>query len=53
MPILLAGHVGGFQTGRSLNVTGNTGALHASILSYYGVDVADYGDPMGNPLSEL
>src|SRR5690606_32015788 len=29
IPILLAGHVGGFKTGRSISVTGNTGALHS------------------------
>lgn len=44
MPILLAGRAGGFESGRALTVSGNTGALHASILSYYGVDVSGYGD---------
>lgn len=53
MPVLLAGHVGGFETGRSVSVSGNTGALHASVLSYYGINVSDYGDPMGNPISEI
>jgi hypothetical protein len=53
MPILLAGHVGGFQTGRAVTVAGNTGGLHASILKYYGVDVSDYGDPMGNVIAEI
>lgn len=53
MPILLAGHVGGFKTGRALTVSGNTGALHASILGYYGIDASDYGDPMGNSIAEI
>lgn len=53
MPILLAGHAGGFETGRALTVSGNTGSLHASILKYYGVDASDYGDPMGNVISEI
>jgi hypothetical protein len=53
MNYLLAGHVGGFRTGRALTVSGNTGALHASILGYYGIDVSGYGDPMGNRIAAL
>lgn len=53
MPFLVAGHVGGFQTGRALTVSGNTGAFHASLLGYYGIDVSDYGDPMGNPIAGI
>lgn len=53
IPILLAGHVGGFKTGRALTVQGNTGALHASILGYYGISVQNYGDPMGNPIAGI
>ncbi len=53
MPILLAGHVGGFKTGRSLSVSGNMGDLHASILGYYGIDVSDYGNPAGNVIAEI
>jgi len=52
MPILLAGHVGGFQTGRVLAASKQpTGALHASILGKFGLDVASYGNPMGKPLA--
>ena len=54
MPILLAGHVGGFETGRAIAATDKpTGALHASILQRYGIDAASYGDPMGSPISGL
>lgn len=54
MPILLAGGVGGFETGRSVNAGGQpTGALHASILGYFGLPQASYGDPAGSPLSDL
>lgn len=53
IPVLLAGRAGGFKTGRSLTVQGNTGALHASVLSYFGVDVSNYGNPMGNVIAEI
>lgn len=53
MPFLVAGHVGGFETGRAISVTGNTGAFHASLLGYYGIDVSGYGDPMGDPISGI
>lgn len=51
MPFLVAGHVGGFETGRALTVTGNTGAFHASLLGYYGIEASSYGDPMGSPIA--
>ena len=41
MPILLAGHAGGFETGRSVSATNKlTGALHASIQRRLGMDVS-------------
>ncbi len=54
MPILLAGHVGGFKTGRAIAATNlPTGALHASILGQFGVNVAaaGYGNPLGKPIT--
>ena len=54
MPILLAGHVGGFQTGRAVAAANmSTGALHASILQRFGLDVSSYGDPMGTAIAGL
>jgi hypothetical protein len=54
MPIILAGHAGGFKTGRRVAAKGApTGALHASILNYMGVGVAQYGDPARPPLPGL
>jgi hypothetical protein len=54
MPILLAGHAGGFQTGRSVAATNKvTGSLHASIQNRLGMNVSSYGDPMGTPIAEL
>lgn len=54
MPILLAGGLGGFKTGRTVAAPGQpTGALHASILRYYGVDVGMYGDPVGSAIAGL
>jgi hypothetical protein len=54
MPVLLAGSVGGFKTGRAVAAQGQpTGALHASILRYYGVDVGMYGDPAGSAIAAL
>ena len=54
MPILLAGHVGGFKTGRGVAATNKpTGALHASILKYYGIDAPSYGNPAGGPIAEI
>jgi hypothetical protein len=52
MPVLLAGHVGGFKTGRAIAATNmSTGALHASILKYFGVDAPSYGNPAGGPIA--
>lgn len=54
MPILLAGHAGGFQTGRAVAATNQpTGALHASIIKRFGFDVSNYGNPAGNPIASL
>jgi hypothetical protein len=54
MPILLAGHAGGFQTGRSVVATNQpTGALHAAIQRRLGIDVSSYGDPAGTPIADL
>jgi len=52
MPVLLAGHVGGFKTGRAIAATNlPTGALHASMLKYFGVEVPSYGNPSGTPIA--
>ncbi len=54
MPILLAGHAGGFQTGRVVAATDKpTGALHASIIKRIGIDVSSYGTPAGSPIADL
>lgn len=54
IPYMLAGRAGGFQTGRVVNAGGEpTGALHASIFNYYGLDVASYGDPAAGPIAGL
>lgn len=54
IPYMLAGHLGGFQTGRAVSAGGQpTGALHASILNYFGVDTAEHGDPAAGPISGL
>ena len=54
MPVLLAGHAGGFQTGRAVAATNQTtGALHASIIKRFGFDVSNYGNPAGNPIASL
>ncbi|HYQ43517.1 MAG TPA: DUF1552 domain-containing protein [Polyangiaceae bacterium] len=54
MPILLAGHAGGFKTGRSVAAANqNTGALHASIIQRFGFEAASYGSPAGKPIAEL
>ena len=31
----------------------NTGALHASILNRFGMDVSSYGNPMGSPIAGI
>jgi hypothetical protein len=54
MPVLLAGHAGGFETGRCVAARGQRdGALHASILQRFGMDVDQYGDPAGSPIAGL
>jgi hypothetical protein len=54
MPILLAGHVGGFETGRVVATNGApTGALHHSILRQYGIELSGYGDDDSPPLEGL
>lgn len=54
MPILLAGHVGGFETGRVVAANGApTGALHHSILRQYGVELDGYGAENSAPLEGL
>jgi hypothetical protein len=54
MPILLAGHAGGFETGRVVAATDKpTGALHASIIKRFGFDVSSYGSPAGSPITGL
>lgn len=43
MPVMLAGGAGGFETGRSVNAQGQkTGALHASIIQRFGIEVDSY-----------
>lgn len=54
MPILLAGHAGGFMTGRSVAAANQvTGSLHASIIQRFGLEAASYGSPAGKPIAEL
>jgi Protein of unknown function (DUF1552) len=54
VPYMLAGKMGGFQTGRVVAADGMpTGALHASIMNYYGLDIAEYGDPASGPIPGL
>jgi hypothetical protein len=51
---LLAGHAGGFQTGRALAAANqNTGALHASIIKRFGLEIGSYGNPAGSPIAGL
>jgi hypothetical protein len=54
IPIVLAGGVGGFQGGRVVSAGGQpTGALHASILNYFGIETTSYGDPAAGPIAGL
>jgi hypothetical protein len=54
MPVLIAGHAGGFETGRSVDARDKpTGSLHASIIQRYGLDVESYGNPAGSAIAEL
>jgi hypothetical protein len=48
--VLLAGHLGGFKTGRVIAAPGQpTGARRASIIGKFGFDVPKYGNPSGSP----
>lgn len=54
MPVLIAGHAGGFETGRAVAAKNQvTGALHASIIRRFGIDVSSYGNPAGSPIAAL
>jgi hypothetical protein len=54
MPTLIAGHAGGFQTGRAVAAANKTtGALHASIINRFGLPVTTYGTGDGTPIAEL
>jgi hypothetical protein len=54
MPTIIAGHAGGFETGRSVKADNQvTGALHASIIKRFGLEVATYGNPAGSPIAGL
>jgi hypothetical protein len=54
IPIVLAGGVGGFQGGRVVSADSEpTGALHASILNYFGIETDSYGDPGAGPIPGL
>jgi hypothetical protein len=54
MPIIMAGHVGGFRTGRRVVTAGApTGGLHCSILNYFGIETAQHGDPVSGPIAGL
>jgi hypothetical protein len=54
MPTLIAGHAGGFTTGRSVAAASKTtGALHASIIQRFGMPIETYGTGGGTPIAEL
>ncbi|AUX40666.1 hypothetical protein SOCE26_020670 [Sorangium cellulosum] len=54
MPYMLAGHVGGFKTGRAVkSSSAPTGALHCSIINYFGIEMSEYGDPKSGPIPGL
>lgn len=54
MPILLAGGVGGMETGRVIDSKGAvTGSLHGGIINRFGLPVDSYGNPAGSPLTEI
>lgn len=54
IPYMLAGHGGGFETGRVIDAKGApTGGLHASILNYFGQEVTEYGNPASGPIPGL
>lgn len=54
VPYMVAGHGGGFKTGRVIDAGSKpTGALHASILNYFGQEVTSYGSPASGPIAGL
>jgi hypothetical protein len=54
MPVLIAGHAGGFETARAVAAKNMvTGSLHASIIKRFGLDVTSYGSPAGMPIASL
>jgi Protein of unknown function (DUF1552) len=54
VPYMLAGKAGGFKPGRVVDAGGRpTGALHASILNYFGQEVDEYGAPASGPIPGL
>jgi Protein of unknown function (DUF1552) len=54
MPFMLAGHAGGFKTGRTVNTKdAPTGAFHCSIINYFGLQLAQYGNPAAGPIAGL
>lgn len=54
VPYMIAGKMAGFQPGRVVSADDMpTGALHASIMNYYGLDVGEYGDPASGPIPGL
>jgi hypothetical protein len=54
VPYMLAGKAGGFVPGRVVDAGGKpTGALHASILNYFGQEVTQYGSPAAGPIAGL
>jgi hypothetical protein len=54
IPYMLAGKGGGFKPGRVVDAGAKpTGALHASILNYFGQEVTEYGSPASGPIAGL
>jgi hypothetical protein len=54
VPYMLAGNAGGFRTGRTVTAANMpTGALHSSIINYFGIEVDEYGDPASGPIPGL
>lgn len=54
MPVILAGHAGGFETARKVAANGlPTGALHCSIINYLGGELSEYGEPASGPIPGL
>ncbi len=54
VPYMLAGSAGGFQPGRVVDGGARpTGALHSSIINYFGIEVDEYGDPASGPIPGL